>query len=302
MANVTTSGADITTRRRKSIKRVLWGIFALNLAVALAKYGYGVVSQSASMQADGIHSIFDSAGNVVGIVGIMLASRPADAGHPYGHAKFETYASAFIGVLLLLAAFNVASSAVSSLASKTYEATVTPVSFVVMAGTLAVNIGVTLYERRAAKRLRSEILAADASHTLSDALVSIGVIAGLVLVQLGVKAADPVMALIVSAAILLTAYDVFKGALRTLSDHARIPESDVAACALSVEGVKHVHKVRTRGTEGEVYVDLHVLVDPMMTVKASHGLSEAVEAAVAQRFPQVAETLVHIEPDDGHVD
>ena len=293
---------DAVSARMRSIRRVLWAILFLNLAVAAAKYFYGLASGSASMQADGIHSVFDSAGNVVGLVGIALAARPADEGHPYGHAKFETYASLVIGVLLLLAAFEVGSGAVGRLATGTFTASVTPASFVVMVGTLCVNVGVTLYERRAAKRLRSEIRAADASHTLSDALVSVGVIVGLALVSLGFPAADPVMALVVTAAILVTAFDVFKHALATLSDKARIPEEDLRATALEVEGVRDVHRIRTRGTEGEVYADLHVLVAPEMTVGKAHRLADAVEAAVQRRFPNVIEVLVHIEPDDGHTE
>ena len=293
---------DAVSARMRSIRRVLWAILFLNLAVAAAKYFYGLASGSASMQAEGIHSVFDSAGHVVGLVGIALGARPADEGHPYGHAKFETYASLVIGVLLLLAAFEVGSGAVGRLATGTFTASVTPASFVVMVGTLCVNVGVTLYERRAAKRLRSEILAADASHTLSDALVSVGVIVGLALVSLGFPAADPVMALVVTAAILVTAFDVFKHALATLSDKARIPEEDLRATALEVEGVRDVHRIRTRGTEGEVYADLHVLVAPEMTVGKAHRLADAVEAAVQRRFPNVIEVLVHIEPDDGHTE
>ena len=256
---------DAVSARMRSIRRVLWAILFLNLAVAAAKYFYGLASGSASMQADGIHSVFDSAGNVVGLVGIALAARPADEGHPYGHAKFETYASLVIGVLLLLAAFEVGSGAVGRLATGTFTASVTPASFVVMVGTLCVHVGVTL-------------------------------------VSLGFPAADPVMALVVTAAILVTAFDVFKHALATLSDKARIPEEDLRATALEVEGVRDVHRIRTRGTEGEVYADLHVLVAPEMTVGKAHRLADAVEAAVQRRFPNVIEVLVHIEPDDGHTE
>lgn len=290
------------SERMRSIRRVLWIILLLNLGVAAAKYAWGTLSGSASMQADGIHSVFDSAGNVVGLVGISLAARPADTGHPYGHAKFETYASLVIGVLLLLAAFEVGSSAAAKLAAGSYTVEVGPMSFVVMAGTLAVNLGVTVYERRFAKRLRSEVLAADANHTLSDALVSVGVIAGLAAVALGFPMADPIMALVVTAAILATAYDVFKHALATLSDRARIPEGDLRAAALAVPGVRGVHRIRTRGTEGEVYADLHVLVDPSMTVADAHRLADEVEADIKERFANVIEVLVHIEPNDGHED
>ena len=173
-----------------------------------------------------------------------------------------------------------------------------------MVGTLAVNIGVTTYERRCAKRLKSEVLAADANHTLSDALVSIGVIVGLAAVALGFPMADPIMALVVTVAILATAYDVFKHALATLSDHARIPDKDVRAVAMGVPGVQDAHHIRTRGTEGEVYADLHVLVAPGMTVGEAHELSERVERAIMQRFPNVIEVL-DIACDDcpvsGHV-
>lgn len=249
------------------------------------------------MQADGIHSVFDSLGNVIGLVGISLAARPADAGHPYGHSKFETYGSLAIGVLLLFAAFEVGSSAVEKLVAGTYTAQVTPVSFIVMVGTLVVNLFVTLYERRAGKRLKSEILAADAAHTLSDAFVSIGVIVGLGFVVAGFPMADPIMALLVTVAILASAAGVFRTGLRTLSDHARIPAADIARVAEKVDGVRSIHAVRTRGTEAEVYCDLHVLVDPQMTVLAAHDLGDEVEGVVAAAFPQIKEVLVHIEPD-----
>lgn len=282
--------------RLRSVERVLWGVFVLNLAVAAAKFFYGLASGSASMQADGIHSVFDSFGNIVGLVGIVLAGRPADRGHPYGHSKFETYGSVVIGVLLLLAAFEVGSSAVGKLLSQDYTAVVTPASFVVMLATLAVNIAVTSYERIQGKKLHSEILSADAAHTLSDVFVSLGVIVGLVLVKMGFPMADPVMALVVTVAILFSAFGVFRAAHETLSDHARIPQEEIASAALSVEGVLDAHRIRTRGTEGEVYCDLHIHVDPDMSVKRAHEVGNRVEERVMGLFPAVREVLVHIEP------
>lgn len=286
--------------RIHGIRRVLWLVLLLNVAVAGAKFIWGVLSNSASMQADGIHSAFDSVGNIVGLLGIAIASRPADASHPYGHSKFEAYASAAIGCLLLAAALSVGASAVEGLMSGESSVSVTPVSFAVMVGTLIVNLGVTAYERAAGKRYRSEVLSADAAHTLSDALVSIGVIVGLVLVRAGFPIADSVAALLVTVAILATAFSVLRQALSTLSDHARIPEDQIQAVVLSCPGVRHTHKIRTRGTEGEVYADLHLLVDPQMSVLDAHGLGDRVEEALREKFPQIKEVLVHIEPDDGH--
>ena len=286
------------TTRVAQVRRVLGIVLVLNLAVALAKFCYGLATHSTSMQADGIHSIFDSAGNVVGLVGITLALRPADKGHPYGHYKFETYASMVIGVLLILAAIEVGSSAVASLVSGVHAAEVTPVSFVVMGATLAINVLVTRFERREGKRLNSDVLMADASHTLSDAMVSTGVIVGLALVWAGFPIADSVMALVVMVAILYTAVDVFRAAFETLSDKARIPEEEIRAAVEAIPGVGNAHRIRTRGTRGDVYADLHVLVDPRMTVAVSHELADRIESEIIHRFPQVKDILVHIEPND----
>lgn len=290
---------NMQTKRTVQVKRVLWIVLFLNLGVALAKYIYGVISGSTSMQADGIHSVFDSAGNVVGLIGISLATKPADRDHPYGHFKFETYASLVIGIFLLVAAAEVGSSAVTSLVNQEFNATVTPISFAVMIITLFINISVSRYESKCGRELNSEILVADSRHTLSDALVSIGVIIGLILIQFGIAMADAIMALIVMVAILLTAFDVFKTGLQTLSDKSRLPEERISEIVSAIPSVRKPHMIRSRGTTDEVYVDLHILVDPNMTVLESHALSDEIEKQINDAFPEAKDILVHVEPDDG---
>lgn len=287
-------------RRARSIRRVLWAILFLNLGVAVAKFAYGLISGSASMQADGIHSLFDGSSNVIGLVGMTIAARPPDGTHPYGHSKYETYASAVIGVMLLFAAYNIGSTAVAALAAGEYGARVDAGSFAVMLLTLGVNIVVTVWERRAGERLGSEILKADASHTLSDVLVSLSVIVGLVFVRLGFPMADAIAALVVAVAILWTAAGVFRQANRTLSDSARIPIEEIRAAAFSVEGVLGCHHIRTRGSEAEVYVDLHIQVDGDETVRHGHEIAEEVERTLLDRFDRVADAIVHLEPYDDY--
>ena len=294
------SSEGSSSERIRSIKRVLWIILFLNLAVALAKIVWGTISKSSAMQADGFHSIFDGASNVVGLVGMALAGRPADDDHPYGHGKYETYASAIIGAMLLLAAYRIGSEAVVSLTGHAEPPTVDAMSFVVMLGTLAVNVFVTTWERRVGHKLGSSILVADASHTGSDVLVSLGVIVSLILVKLGFPIADPIVALLVSVAIVYTAWGVFKQASATLSDSARIPPAEVCAVAMRVPGVMGCHTIRTRGSEAEVYVDLHVQVDPESTVAAGHQVAENVEREVATSFGQVVDVIAHLEPFDDY--
>ena len=291
------TGVHSSKERFSSIKRVLWLILVLNLLVAGAKIWYGTISNTVSIRADGIASLFDSLSNLVGIAGLSLAERPADLDHPYGHQKFETYASAGIGLMLLVAAYNVGSDAVAGLLSHNGSPQVDAGSFVIMLATLAVNVFVVVYERGRGKALHSEILSADAFHTLSDVLVSVSVIVGLVFVRLGFTIADSIASLLVAVMILRSAYEVFRQANQTLSDEARIPVADIKAVADAVPGALDCHAVRTRGTEGEVYMDLHILVDPNMTIERAHRVAGEVEAALNERFPQVVDIVVHVEPD-----
>lgn len=284
--------------RNRSIRTVLWAVLFLNVAVALAKLLYGIASHSAAMEADGFHSLFDGASNVIGLVGMWYAGRPADKDHPYGHDKFETFAAAVIGILLVVAGYTVGKGALDSLLGKGLPTEVTTISFVIMLGTLAVNLFVTTWERRAGRRLGSEVLVADASHTLSDVMVSVGVIVSLVLVRLGFEMADGVVALLVAAAILRTAWGIFGGVLHTLGDAARLPADEVAAAARAVPGVVACHAVRTRGAESHVYVDLHVQVDPDTTVQRGHAIAHEVEGALRQAFGQITDVVVHLEPAD----
>ncbi|TLM80355.1 MAG: cation transporter [Actinobacteria bacterium] len=286
--------------RAGKVKVVLWVILFLNTAVAVAKVVYGMLSHSVAMQADGFHSLFDGVSNVVGLVGISLAARPADREHPYGHGKYETYASAAIGGMLVFAAVRVGTAAWQNLFGGGAGARVDAGSFAVMLGTLAVNVGVTTWERRVGKRLGSSILIADASHTGSDVMVSLGVIAGLVAVKLGYPIADPLIALAVAGAIVWTAIGVLRQAEETLSDRARLPVDEVVAAAMTVAGVLGCHSVRTRGSVAEVLVDLHCQVDPALSVSDAHAIAEAVERAVAEAFPQVVDVIVHHEPMDDY--
>jgi cation diffusion facilitator family transporter len=287
--------ASAPDQRGRSIRRVLWVVLVLNIAVALAKLLYGLFSHSMAMQADGISSFFDGASNIVGLIGMWFASRPADQGHPYGHRKFETFTAAAIALMLAIACYTVARGAITSLRGQG-NAEVTIASFGIMVGTLAVNLGVTTWESRAGRRLGSEVLQADARHTLSDVLVSSGVIIGLIVVKLGFEKADGILALVVAVAIAYTAVSILRGVGRTLSDAARLPVAEIAALAAGIPDVVDCHSIRTRGSVNEVAVDLHLLVAPSTSVERGHAIAHAVETQLRARYPQVTDVVIHVEP------
>lgn len=282
--------------RTRQVKRVLATVLTANLVVSVAKIAIGTATGTASVRADGIHSIFDCAGNLAGLAGITMASRPADDDHPYGHAKFETIASLVIGLMLLVAAWEVGSGAVRALVSGEITTQPSALSLGIMVVTLIVNISCTTFERRAGKRLGSSVLGADSKHTLSDALVTMSVIVGLVFVNLGFPIADPIATIIVTIAILCTAFDVLRDVNRVFSDEVRIEPERVREVAMGVKGVVQCHHIRTRGLENEVYMDMHVLVKPEESIADAHAIGDAVEAAVRKAFPEVIEVVVHLEP------
>ena len=289
-----------SSRRARSVSRILWAVLTLNLAVAVAKLVYGAVTGAVSMLADGFHSLFDGAANVVGIVGVDVARKPADESHPYGHGKYETWASVGIGVLLAGAAWSVGRAAIVRLLEGGDGPEVGVGSFVVMGVTIVVNLFVSVYERGAGRRLDSEVLMADASHTGSDVLVSSGVVAGLIVVEMGYPQADPLIALFVAGMIMRAAWSVFRRAESTFSDRARIPVDEICDVVLDLPGVLGCHDVRTRGSLADVYVDLHVQVDPSRTIREAHQVAEDVERSVCERFERVADVIVHVEPMDDY--
>lgn len=281
----------------EAVRRILLIIFIINIATALAKGAYGLFTNSLSMSADGLHSLLDGTSNIIGLVGISLAARPADKEYPYGHAKFETFASLGIAVLLFASCIQLVLAAVNRMQSQSAPQ-ITELSFGIMGATLLINIGVSAYEYILGKRLKSSILVADSMHTRSDVFASIGVILGLFAVKMGYPLADPVIALLICGLILLTGLEIVRDTSNVLLDRALVEERVIIDLAESVEGVCTCHRVRTRGMEGEIFVDLHIGVDRSLSIDAAHKVSEDVESMIKSKISGVRDVVVHIEPKD----
>jgi cation diffusion facilitator family transporter len=255
------------------------------------------MSDALSVRADGFHSLTDASNNLVGMVGVYLAGRPADEGHPYGHAKFEILAAGLVGLSLLGMSYDVLKSAYERwtggpLPPHQLDARV----FVVLAVTLAVNLWVATYERRMGERLGSPFLLSDAAHTRSDILVTLGVIVTVALVQLGYGALDVVSAIVVAGFIAWAGVGVLKSNLGYLADGRALDAGVVEQVVLRVPGVASTHKIRTRGAPGAIHVDLHVQIAPHLDVVSAHRVTHWVIEAIKAQIPGVNDVLVHTEP------
>ena len=281
----------------RETRLVLWVVLWLNLGVAAAKLVYGHITDSVSMQADGIHSSFDGMSNVIGLIGLWVAAHPPDERHPYGHKKYETFAAAGIGLLLFGTCLYILRNSYLHWREEVVPE-VTLLSFGIMLGTMAVNWGVMTWERRRGEALQSEILVADSHHTASDILSSFSVLIGLAAVSAGYPLLDPVAGVVIAGFIGHTGVLVLKEVSQSLADTARLDPEAIQTVALTVNGVRCCNDIRTRGLARHVFMDLCIHVDPAMTIAHAHTVAHKVEDQLKQAFPDVAEVVVHVAPED----
>ncbi len=281
--------------RYYTIRNVLLGILLLNWGVALTKLLYGRYIGSASMVAYGFHSLSDGASNVIGLIAISISIRPADVNHPYGHKKFESFASIAIALLLFIVSIDILRGAIGRL-SKPVIPEVTPTSFIVMAIVLLVNIIVVSFETRIGRRLNSDILTSDALHTLSDIFVSISVVITLIAVRLGVIWLDVVATMIIAGLILKSGIEILLRSSDVLCDRVIVDPAVITDIVLSIPEVKGCHKIRTRGRKDDIHIDLHLLVANNMDVQNAHIVASQVENTLKKNIPGISDVVVHIEP------
>ncbi len=270
-------------------------VFLLNILLAFAKTVGGGLIQSVSMQADGIHSFLDAASSAVAILAIWVASHPPDDGHPYGHRKVETFASLCISVFLFLSCLGIINESYRRWMGETPPEPAAA-GFVLMLVSMAVNLAVSRWEREAGRLYKSEVMIADALHTQSDIWSSFAVIISLAAARAGYPVVDPIVAVVIAAIIGKAGACILWESSKVLTDASRIRPQEIETLVGTLEGIALCHKVRTRGSMGHVYVDLHIHVAPDMRMDAAHILAHQAESAIMEKFTEVAEVVVHLEP------
>ena len=290
------STAPISSERyHRSVKRVLIGILALNLVVTATKFLVGALTGSIAVLADAFNALVDSSSNVIGLLGMRVASDPPDPDHPYGHRKYETVATLGIGGLMLLAGWEVLQDVLERL-SGGKAPTVTPVALALILLTLPVNIFIVWYEGKRGRELGSDVLQADATSTRINISVSLAALAGLIGSAFGLPWLDVVVAVGIVGYIVVAAYRIIRETSDVLTDGAVVDPHVVEDIARAVPGVWLATKVRSRGREDDVHLDLHVRVDPAMATEQAHALATEVERRVKDQIPGVVDAVVHIEP------
>jgi cation diffusion facilitator family transporter len=288
---------SVNERQKKIQSITLWGVL-LNVFLMALKLVSGIFIKSSALIADGVHSLSDLATDFVVLIGTRLSSRPADKTHPYGHGKLDTIASILIAMVLLVISFGLIWSAGISIYQHKHN--YPGYMVLVVAFVSVVSKEILFYiTRRVSRITQSTVLYANAWHHRSDSLSSFAVLIGGVASILGWGLADQVASIAVGFMIIGVAGKILFDGLVELSEHSADSESiqKIENVLSNEPGISSWHALRTRKLGSELFIDVHVLVDPALSVQKSHDISEKIEEKIKKELSKPSNILVHIEPD-----
>ncbi len=284
-------------RNYRAIQTVLILTFLLNLLATLAKLGVGLWTGALSLIADGLDTLFDGIANIIGLIAVRISSQPPDEEHPYGHRKFETLAALFIAAALFVTTWELATGAIGRLLAPP-AVTVNRWSVAALLFSVFVQGCAGWWELRKADQLESEVLRADARHTLASIGVSATVLAGLGLVQWGYLWADPVVALLVAGVIGKIGITTVRENVPALVDRAPLDATAIGDVVADVAGVESYHRIRSRGPVDNVAIDLHVRVSAQLSMQEANAIADEVRRRLFY-LPGVGDVTVHAEAARG---
>jgi cation diffusion facilitator family transporter len=292
-----THNADQVTRLKS---RVTYIAAFVNIILAGIKIGFGIVGRSEALIADGIHSLSDLLSDLFVIVAIKLGSREADHDHPYGHRRFETMATVLLGGSLIVIAGGIAWDVIERILHPETLLVPDRNTLIIAVISILANEWLYQYTKRVAKQTRSKLLLANAWHHRSDAISSIVVLFGIMAVFYGYPFADAIAAVIVALMVAKIGLSLMLESIRELVDTSL---SDTQTDAIrkkikATEGVRSIHLLRTRQMGEDSFIDTHIVVDPKITVSEGHMIGDAVRDNLKAQFEDVADVLVHIDPED----
>jgi cation diffusion facilitator family transporter len=273
----------------------------VNLGLGLAKCCAGLLGNSFALVADGVESITDVLSGLVVYFGLKIAAKPPDADHPYGHGKAEPIAAFIVSLALMAAAVGIIYEGIREITAP--HAAPAPYTLVVLAGVLVIKEVLFRHVHAVGESMGSLAVKSDAWHHRTDALTSAFAFAGISIAILGGpgwEAADGWAAVCAALVILYNAWKQLRPAVLELGDIApdRTLEAQVKEIAGKVTGVLGLDKCVVRKMGFTYYVDLHIVVQGAMSVREGHRISHQVEDEVLKALPQVAEVLVHVEPEE----
>ena len=279
---------------------VTWVGCGVNIALVIIKIAAGLAVRSQALVADGVHSLSDLFSDFVVILGLKLGRKEEDENHPFGHARIETISGMLVGAILLVVGAGIAYNALVSI----YEHRVSsPGAFaiVVAAASIVLKEALYWYTMKVGRRIRSMALIGNAWHHRTDALSSVAVLIGVTAAYVNPDwhLADAYAALVVTVFIFRVGGHLTWGALKQVVDTAPDRETldQLVETALKVKGVEQVHDVRARYSGQQIFVEMHIVVDPDLTVRQGHYIADEVRFHLVNEISDVTRVIIHVDPE-----
>lgn len=282
----------------KTANKVSVATMIINIALAAFKFAAGIFGHSSALISDAVHSVSDVFSTIMVLFGINMAAKKSDEDHPYGHERIECIFSIILSLTLFLTALAICRSALNTIINKVSIETPGIAAFIAALVSIAVKEWMYHYTKRAAKKVNSSAMLADAWHHRSDALSSVGALIGVGGAMLGFTILEPIAALLISVMIGKAAYDIFIEAVNNLVDHSCSEEEidQLKSTIMKVPGVKGIDLLRTRRFGAKTYVDVEISEDGSMSLYDAHLIAEEVHRIVEKNFPDVKHCMVHVNP------
>ncbi|MDU2292999.1 MAG: cation diffusion facilitator family transporter [Peptococcus niger] len=283
---------------KEGIVLSLWTL-GLNFLLGSVKLAAGLWGRSSAMVADAAHSYSDCASTVAVIAGLKIASKSADADHPYGHEKYELIFANILSILLGLTAVKIGYDALMVIAHGSYQV---PGLAPLLAAVFSVAVKEVMYRLtlRKAKKIGSVAMEADAWHHRSDALSSVAAFVGILGARLGLPVLDPVTGLLVSILVLKVAIDLYRKSVSGLVDSSTDAETvaRIQQLLADMDGIEEVNSLKTRVFGASAYADVTIKVDGALTVEEGHDIATLAHNKIEANLPKIKHIMVHIEPMD----
>ncbi len=279
---------------------VTWIGAITNVVLVVSKILVGLAARSQALIADGVHSLSDLFSDFVVLIGLKLGRREEDENHPFGHARIETISSMIVGATLFVVGLSIAYNAVTAIYEHR-ESTPGLLAIIVAFASIVLKEGMYWYTIKVGRRIKSLALIGNAWHHRSDAFTSVAVLIGVTAAYIKPSwyLADAYAALIVTIFILKVGIDLAWGAIKQVVDTApdRKVLNQLVAIAGKVEGVWQVHDLRARYSGSQIFVEMHIVVDPELTVREGHKIAATVKYYLINEIADVTRVIIHVDPE-----
>ncbi|ACA54162.1 cation transporter [Clostridium botulinum] len=269
----------------------------VNIILSFIKVLFGIIGHSAATIADGIHSLSDVLSTIAVIIGLKISSKPADKDHPYGHEKLEAVTSKLLATMLFLTALFIGYSGIKVIINKDFSVP-SKITIYVAILSIVTKEWMYRYTLKAAKKINSTALEADAWHHRSDSFSSIGTLIGIIGARLKYPILDPIASLVICIFIIKVSIDIYKNSINQLVDHCA-DEKTINMITEQIKSVKEVERIdelKTRLHGSKLYVDVEIALDYSLSLKESHSIAEKVHDKIEASNNDIIHCMVHVNP------